>query len=166
MCNCFAILDKDFARTRKLKIGENIDIGQRNFTIIGIIDSGYDAKIAGAEAFIPLKTAIEMTNRGDIVDMRFIRLKSIAGIDAVKEEIKKILYYENVTITTSNDYISIIAGVSKFIQQLMLVMFFIVILISFLLGISSHHLYKFFEQILGIMRPGRSLGMKLHRKYW
>lgn len=126
------ILDKDFTRTRNLKIGKYIDIGKYSFKVIGIIDSGYDAKIAGAEAFIPLKTAIEITGRGDIVDMIFVRLKSIAGIDTVKEEIKKILHDENVTITTSNDYISIVAGVSKFIQQLMLVMFFIVILMSFL----------------------------------
>ena len=127
-----AILDKDFARMQDLKIGENTDIGQCNFTIIGIIDSGYDAKIAGAEVFIPIKTAIEMTRRGDIVDMIYIKLKSADGTGAVKEEIKKILYDKNVTITTSNDYISVIAGVSKFLQQLMLVMFLIVILVSFL----------------------------------
>jgi ABC-type antimicrobial peptide transport system permease subunit len=130
--NYVAILDKDFARMRNLKIGEKTDIGQCNFTIIGIIDSGYDAKIAGAEVFVPIKTAIEMTRRGDIVDMIFIKLKSAAGIGTVKEDIKKILYDENVTITTSDDYVSIIAGVSKFLQQLMLVMFLIVILISFL----------------------------------
>jgi len=64
--------------------------------------------------------------------MIFIRLKSMAGIDSVKQEIRKITHNENATITTSNDYISVIAGVSKFIQQLMLVMFFIVILMSFL----------------------------------
>jgi len=129
--NFVTILDKDFASMRNLKIGENIDIGTCNFRVIGIIDSGYDAKIAGSEAFIPLKTAIEMTNRGDIVDMVFVRLKNEANIDVIKEEIKKIMQNKNITITTSNDYISIIAGVSKFIQQLMLVMFFIVILMAF-----------------------------------
>ena len=127
-----AILDKDFARTRNLKTGAFIDIGTYSFKIIGIIDSGYEAKIAGSEAFIPLKTAIQITGRGDIVDMIFIRLKSISGIETVKQDIKKITHNENTTITTSNDYVSVIAGVSKFIQQLMLVMFFIVILMSFL----------------------------------
>lgn len=126
-----AILDKDFARTRNLKLGGGIDLGQRYFKVIGIIDPGRDAKIAGAQAFIPLKTATEMTNRGNIVDIIFVKLKGNADSEAVKQKIKP-LVSENVTITTSNDYLSSIAGFSNLTHGLALAIFFIVILMTFL----------------------------------
>ena len=127
------ILDKDFARTRNLKLEDSIDIGPRlGNKVIGIIDPGYDAKIAGAQVFIPLKVAMEMAGRGDIVDIIFIKLKGGVDINAVKEKIKKALANDAVTITTSGDYLSNVAGFSFLAQGLMLAIFFIVILISFL----------------------------------
>ncbi|MBL7130011.1 MAG: ABC transporter permease [Candidatus Omnitrophica bacterium] len=127
-----AILDRDFARTRNLKPEDSIDVGQKSFKVIGVIDSGYDARIAGAQVFIPLKTAIEMIGRGNIVDIIFIRLKSVVDINIVKEKIKKILHNDDVTIITSNNYLSTVAGLSSLTQGLALAIFFIVILISFL----------------------------------
>ena len=131
--NYVAILDKDFARTRGLKVGDSIDIGQRlDNIIVGIIDSGYDARVAGAQIFIPLKTAIEMTGRGDIVDIIFVKLKGGVDVNAVKQKIRKILGNDSATITTSEDYLSSVAGLSNLAHGLMLAVFFIVILISFL----------------------------------
>jgi|GEM_PF-1049407 len=131
--NYAVILDKDFARTRNLKLEDNISIGKRlDNKVIGIIDPGYDAKIAGAQVFVPLKVAIEMTGRGEIVDIIFIKLKGGVDTTVVKQKIKKALSNEDVTITTSKDYLSSVAGFSFLAQGLMLAIFFIVILISFL----------------------------------
>jgi ABC-type antimicrobial peptide transport system permease subunit len=131
--NSVVILDKEFARTRNLKLEDSINIGKRlENKVIGIIDSGYDAKIAGAQVFVPLKVAIEMTERGDIVDIVFVKLKGGVDTAAVKQKIKKALANESVTITTSRDYLSSVAGFSLLAQGLMLAIFFIVILISFL----------------------------------
>ena len=130
------ILDKDFARTRYLKPGSAIDLGQRMFNVIGIIDSGHDAKIAGAQAFIPLKTAMEMTGRGNIVDMVFIKLKPGRDPDSDKTAIKKIID-PNATVTTSNDFLKAVAGLSSITQALMLAIFFIAIVISILFIIKT-----------------------------
>ena len=127
------ILDKNFAKTRNLKLDDDFDIGKREGNkVIGIIDPGYDAKIAGAQIFVPLKVAVEMAARGDIVDIIFIKLKGGVDIAAVKQKIKKALSNDDVTITTSRDYLSSVAGFSLLAQGLMLAIFFIVILISFL----------------------------------
>ncbi|MDD5505382.1 MAG: ABC transporter permease [Candidatus Omnitrophica bacterium] len=131
--NFAAILDKDFARTRNLKLEDRIDIGPRlGNKVIGIIDSGYDAKISGAQVFVPLKVAMEMVGRGDVVDIIFVKVKAGADLEAVKQKIKKALANESLTITTSKDYLSSVAGFSLLAQGLMLAIFFIVILISFL----------------------------------
>ena len=131
--NFAVILDKDFARTRNLKLGDNFDIGKKLANeVIGIIDPGYDAKIAGAQVFVPLKVAIEMTGRGEIVDIIFIKLKGGVNTEVVKQKIKKALANDSVTITTSRDYLSSVAGFSFLAQGLMLAIFLIVILISFL----------------------------------
>ncbi|MDD5560737.1 MAG: ABC transporter permease [Candidatus Omnitrophica bacterium] len=131
--NLAVILDKDFARTRNLKLEDSIDIGPRlNNKVIGIIDPGYEAKIAGAQVFVPLKVAMEMAGRGDIVDIVFVKLKGGVNTELVKQKIKKALGNDDVTITTSKDYLSSVAGFSLLAQRLMLAIFFIVILISFL----------------------------------
>jgi ABC-type antimicrobial peptide transport system permease subunit len=131
--NYAVILDKDFARTRNLKLEDDIDIGKKLANkVIGIIDPGYDAKISGAQIFVPLKVAIEMTGRGDIVDIIFVKLKGGVDTSVVKQKIKKALANDSVTITTSKDYLSSVAGFSLLAQGLMLAIFFIVILISFL----------------------------------
>lgn len=134
--NYVTILDRDFARTRDLKLNDIINLGQRHFIIVGILDSGRDAKIAGAQAFIPLKTAIETTGRGDIVDIIFIKLKGNADPEAVRKKIKTILP-ENATITSSSDYLSTIAGFSNFTHGFSLSIFAIVILIALLLTIKT-----------------------------
>lgn len=131
--NFAVILDKDFARTRNLKLEDSIDIGPRlGNKVIGIIDPGYDAKISGAQVFVPLKVAMEMVGRGDVVDIIFVKVKAGADLEAVKQKIKKALANESLTITTSKDYLSSVAGFSLLAQGLMLAIFFIVILISFL----------------------------------
>ncbi|MDD5409271.1 MAG: ABC transporter permease [Candidatus Omnitrophica bacterium] len=131
--NYSVILDKNFARTRNLKLEDDFDIGKRiGNKVIGIIDPGYDAKIAGAQIFVPLKVAVEMVGRGDIVDIIFIKLKGGVDTAVVKQKIKKALSNNDVTITTSKDYLSSVAGFSLLAQGLMLAIFFIVILISLL----------------------------------
>ena len=125
------ILDKDFARTRNLGTGSVINMGQRIFNVIGIINSGHDAKIAGAQAFIPLKTAVDMAARGNIVDIVFIKLKPGVDPDMYKGIIKKSVD-SNATITTSNDFLKAIAGLSNITQGLMLAIFFIALAISLL----------------------------------
>ena len=134
--NYVTILDRDFARTGDLKLNDNINLGQRHFIVVGILDSGRDAKIAGAQAFIPLKTAIEMTGRGDIVDIIFVKLKGNVDPNEVRKKIEAILP-ENATITSSNDYLSTIAGFANLTQGLSLSIFAIVILISLLLTIKT-----------------------------
>ncbi|MCX5692093.1 MAG: ABC transporter permease [Candidatus Omnitrophica bacterium] len=131
-----AILDKDFARTRYLKPGSAINLGQRVFSVIGIIDSGRDAKIAGAQAFIPLKTAVEMTGRGNIVDIVFVKLKPGADPDFYKSAIKKSID-QNATVTASGDFLKAIAGLSNITQSLMLAIFFITLAISILFIIKT-----------------------------
>ncbi|MDP2910895.1 MAG: ABC transporter permease [Candidatus Omnitrophota bacterium] len=147
-----AILDKDFARTRYLKPGSTIDLGQRMFNVIGIIDTGHDAKIAGAQAFIPLKTAMEITGRGNIVDIVFIKLKPGRDPDSDKAAIKKIID-PNATVTTSNDFLKAVAGLSNITQALMLAIFFIAIAFSILFIIKtslSHTLERSSE--IGILK--------------
>ncbi|MCX5714063.1 MAG: ABC transporter permease, partial [Candidatus Omnitrophica bacterium] len=130
------VLDKDFAASRKLKVGDNIALGQRTFKIAGIIQTGRDAKIAGAQAFVPLNTLIHLVGRGDIVDIVFIKLKSDADAKYVKSKIQGLLP-DNATITTSDDYLKTLAGISNFTHSLMLAIISIVILICLLFLIKT-----------------------------
>ncbi|MDD5596237.1 MAG: ABC transporter permease, partial [Candidatus Omnitrophica bacterium] len=58
------VLDYDFAKFLKADLGSRIYFGQDQFEVVGIMQTGRDARIAGAQAFIPLRTAQQMLKRG------------------------------------------------------------------------------------------------------
>jgi ABC-type antimicrobial peptide transport system permease subunit len=135
--NYVAILDKDFARIRNVSVGNNIELGQTDLKVIGIMNSGREAKIAGAQAFVPLKTAIEMIGRGNIVDIIFVKLKTGVDLNTLAKKIEKILGTTNVTITTSNDYLSTISILSSLSQRFSLAVFIIVVFLALVFIIKT-----------------------------
>ena len=120
-----------------MSVGNNIELGQTDLKVIGIMNSGREAKIAGAQAFVPLKTAIEMIGRGNIVDIIFVKLKTGVDLNTLAKKIEKILGTTNVTITTSNDYLSTISILSSLSQRFSLAVFIIVVFLALVFIIKT-----------------------------
>jgi ABC-type antimicrobial peptide transport system permease subunit len=131
-----AVVDKDFARIAKLQVGSKLPLGDREFMVIGIINTGKIARIAGAQVFIPLSTAQEMAGEGKIVDIIFIKLKSNADPKKLEEQIKIILGKE-VSITTSNDFLAMAAGLSFLTKEMTLGISILVIIFALLFIVKS-----------------------------
>ena len=131
-----AVVDKDFAQIINLQVGSKLPLGDREFNVIGIINIGKMARIAGAQVFIPLPTAQEMAGEGKIISNIFIKLKGTAEPEKVKEKIKSILG-ENVSITTNSDLLATVAGLSFLTKEMTMGISILVIVFALLFIVKS-----------------------------
>jgi len=129
-----AVVSKDFASSKNLKVGSKLNLANHTFTTVGIINTGRTARIAGAEVFIPLSTAQTMVGKGKIVDVIFIKLKSTGDPKKIEENIVAYLG-EGTVVTTSADMLQQVAGQSILTQNMawgisivvvLMVMFFVI----------------------------------------
>jgi ABC-type antimicrobial peptide transport system permease subunit len=131
-----AVVDKEFAASEGLRVGSKIDIGGKDFEVVGIINTGRTARIAGAQVFIPIKTAQQIVNKGNIYTTVFLKLSSQADPQTVEKKIKSAVG-ENVTITTSADFLATVAGMSAMTKTMAAGISLIVIILVTLFIIKS-----------------------------
>ncbi|MDI6787679.1 MAG: ABC transporter permease [Planctomycetota bacterium] len=131
-----SVIDKELAILEGLKIGSKIDIGQKDFEVVGIMDVGKAARISGAQVFIPINTAKQIVNRGNIITTIFVKLSNKADPKVVKEKIKSVTD-KNVSITTNADFLTTVAGMSAMTKNMAAGVTLIVIIIVTLFIIKS-----------------------------
>jgi len=131
-----AVVDKEFAIVKGLNVGSKIDIGEKDFEVVGIINSGRTARIAGAQVFVPINTAKQIVNKGDIFTTVFIKLSSKSDPKAIEEKIRTATG-NNVTITTSADFLATVAGMSAMTKNMTAGISLIVIVLVALFVIKS-----------------------------
>lgn len=136
-----AILDKRFAEAKNLKVGDHIEIGYKDFEVIGLADMQGMPRVAQAEIFIPLATAKELLHENqpnfprDAVDMLLIRAQSPDIAELLKPQIMKIVSQatglkpkEQIKAITAEAIIPDTTGVSYITQTMMKVLSILVVL--------------------------------------
>jgi len=136
-----AILDKRFAQAKNLNVGDHIELGYKDFEIIGIADMQGIPRVAEAEIFIPLTTAKELIHENqpnfpkDAVDMVLVRAQSPQVAEEIKPQIAKIVSQatglkpkEQVKVITAEAIIPDTTGVSQLTQMMMKVLSILVVL--------------------------------------
>lgn len=128
------MLTEEYAKAVGKGVGDRINLGPRDvFTIIGLVKLTGSARIAEAEAFIPLKTAQAMYGKGPIVDTIFVALKSTSSIPLVTAIVEQWIGSET-SITTSQNVDAATSAVANLTRRSMLgvsalVLFFALLLI-------------------------------------
>ncbi|MDI9583483.1 MAG: ABC transporter permease [Acidobacteriota bacterium] len=98
-----AMITEDYAKAKGLTVGDYIPLGlEHKFEVVALLDVSASARIAGAEAFIPLATAQELLGQGDVVDTIFVSLAHAGGTERVGALASRLIG-ENVSITTESD---------------------------------------------------------------
>lgn len=98
-----AMITEDYAKAKGLTVGDYIPLGLKHkFEVVALLDVSASARIAGAEAFIPLATAQELLGQGDVVDTIFVSLAQAKGTERVGALASRLIG-ENVSITTESD---------------------------------------------------------------
>ncbi len=97
------MVTKQYAEANGVKVGDKIHLGPYwTFEVVGIVDISGTARIAGAEAFVPLEIAQEMLDKGKVVSTIFVALKRADQAEEVAELARKLIGPE-ASITTSTN---------------------------------------------------------------
>ncbi|MFW5868331.1 MAG: ABC transporter permease [Armatimonadota bacterium] len=98
-----AMLTEQYAAAKGIGVGDTVPLGPRHeFEVVGLVDISGAARIAGAEAFIPLDGAQQMLGEGDVVDTIFVSLESRDAAEAVEDYARE-LVGEGAGITTESN---------------------------------------------------------------
>jgi putative ABC transport system permease protein len=111
-----AIVDDYFAASKKVHLGDPIEILNHNFRIAGIVENGH-----GARKFIPLATMQELTGSEGKASIFYVRLQNPNAADQIAADIKKIPGMEKYSIMSMREWLSLmtpgnIPGFSTFIK--------------------------------------------------
>ncbi len=131
------LLTEQYAQAVGKTVGDKIHIGPRDvFEVVGLVDLAGHARIAEAEAFIPLKTAQKMLGKGDVVDTIFVALKGARHIPVVSELARQWIGPET-SITTASNVDAATSAVANLTRRSMLGVSAFVLLFAFLLIIRN-----------------------------
>lgn len=135
--NRHVMLTEEYARAVGKGVGDKIHLGPRDvFEVVGLVDLSGAARIAEAEAFIPLKTAQQMYGGGDIVDTIFVALKSDRSISTVSKVVQEWIGPET-SITTSQNVDAATSAVANLTRRSMLGVSAFVLLFTLLLIVRN-----------------------------
>jgi putative ABC transport system permease protein len=128
------LLTKEYAEATNAAVGDMVHLGPKEkFKVVGIAELTGSARIAEAQAFIPLKAAQKMYGQGEIVDTIFIALKRLKDVDLVATAVTQWIGPET-SITTSQNVdagTSAVANVTRksLLGVSMLVLVFVLLLL-------------------------------------
>jgi ABC-type lipoprotein release transport system permease subunit len=114
------MLTEAYAKAVGKTVGDTIHLGPRDlFKIVGLVDLSGSARIAEAEAFIPLTTAQRMYGKGPIVDTIFVALTTTRSIPLVTAVVSQWIGGE-ASITTSQNVDAATSAVATLTRRSML----------------------------------------------
>ncbi len=111
-----ALVDDFFAKSKKVKVGDTIEILNNSFRIAGIVEPG-----RGARKFLPISTLQDLNGAQNKASVFYIKADNPANADEIVNEIKKVPGMERYVASSMAYYLSMMTtsnypGLSKFID--------------------------------------------------
>ena len=101
-----AVVDSDYAKQAKLKVGSSITIAKKSFKVIGVVS--VPAGASAADTYIPLARAQALAYLKNKVNTVYVAASSASDITAVSQEISGLM--PKTTVTDSSDLASQLTG--------------------------------------------------------
>ena len=101
-----AVVGSNYAQAQNLKVGSNITVAGKTFSVIGIVQPAQGE--SSADVYIPLARAQALANMPSGVNTIYVSAASAADISAVSSEISRAL--PSATVTTSSNLASEVTG--------------------------------------------------------
>ena len=95
------IVDDYFAGTKRMKVGDSIEILAHTFRICGIVEHG-----KGARKFLPLATMQDLIGAPGHASVFYVKLDDPRNVDAVVDEIRQVPGMENYSVRSMQEYLS------------------------------------------------------------
>ena len=116
-----ALIDEIMARSKKIKVGDSIDILEHKFRVAGIVEPG-----RGARKFLPVDTMQDLIGAPGRASIFYLKLDDPANADGVVDEIKHVPGMENHVASSMSYYLSMMTvnhlpGLSAFINVVIVI---------------------------------------------
>ncbi|MBF4613686.1 ABC transporter permease [Curtobacterium sp. VKM Ac-1376] len=102
------VLDASYAKSESKAVGDTIDIGGSDFTVIGIVSSTGSSSTTGSNTYIPLDTAQALADLDGKVTSIYVSAESSSDVSTIKTTLQKQL--TTATVSTEADLASSVSG--------------------------------------------------------
>lgn len=103
-----ALVDRTYAATNELSVGDTIDVAGSDVEIVGILGSTSDSADTAANVYLPLSTAQTLAGVDDVISTVYVQADSAASIDAVQAALADEL--PDATVTSQSELASTVSG--------------------------------------------------------
>jgi len=105
------VLEKHYAKFHKIRLGDTLRIGNREFNVVGVLEIKEGAQIAAANIYLPLAAARTLWGKNpQAANLIFVRLKDPSLLSQVRSRISARL--KDVSVTSSDSFLELMGGVS------------------------------------------------------
>jgi putative ABC transport system permease protein len=116
-----ALIDDIMARSKKIKVGDSIDILDHKFRVTGIVEPG-----RGARKFLQIDTMQDLVGAAGRASLFYLKLDDPTNADAVVDEVKHIPGMETHVVSSMAYYLSMMTvnhlpGLSAFITVVIMI---------------------------------------------
>jgi putative ABC transport system permease protein len=102
------VLDASYAKSESTAVGDTVDIGGTDFTVIGIVSSTGSASTTGSNTYIPLDTAQALAGLDGKVTSISVSAESSSDVSTIKSALQAKL--TSATVSTEADLASSVSG--------------------------------------------------------
>jgi putative ABC transport system permease protein len=107
-----AILEKHFAKFQHTRPGDAVTVGDRSFTVVGLLAIKEGAQITAANIYVPITDARKLLGPDPSgANVLYLRLKDPSLLSQVKSRIGAEL--PGMSVTSSDSFLELMGGVSK-----------------------------------------------------
>ena len=111
-----AVMEKHYAKFHHKKRGDSVEINNRPFSIVGLLEIKEGSQIASANIYLPLRDAQSLLGeKTPGVNIVYLRLKSPSLLSQVKTNIAGQL--PGASVASSDSFLELMGGVSKISDQ-------------------------------------------------
>ncbi len=120
------IIDTNYARSKRLKVGDRLELLNHTFNVVGIYQEGTASRV-----MMPLATLQELNGTPDKVTTFFIRATEKKSLDLVYQRLKE--RFKDYTITRTADLQEIMTANTPVFKQFVVAVVSISVAVSFLI---------------------------------
>lgn len=104
----YAVLDAGYAASEELAVGDTIEMGSEEFTIIGVVSSTATSATTPSNVYIPLDVAQTVSGNEAVYSNIYVAAESSQNLDSIKTAIETAV--PDATASTAEDLASTVSG--------------------------------------------------------
>lgn len=106
-----ALVEKHFAKFRRIRLGDSLEIGGKPFAVVGMLEIREGAQVAAANIYLRLTDAQALLpEAGDAINVVYLRLRDPARQGVVQQHI--LAAFPGLSASSSDSFLELMGGVS------------------------------------------------------